>query len=193
MCHRRIWVWHHPRPCCWLKRISKSCVVIMNLGEWSEFACDRFSTCHIDASYVYIYTCVRGILFGVWVSPQNDHIFVGQLKYLLFMIKFTQRIVKNHCSVCGSSAKRPQSRSDFFLWGIWIFLHYEEFGVEDVVGWREKAGQGFIMSYHHVTYRRIQVKDGNWAIYSDLSRGHPKWWFSKGIPSKMALNQVKDL
>ncbi len=27
-----------------------------------------------------------------------------------------------------------------------------------------------------------------WAIYSDLSRGHPKWWFSKGIPPKMALN-----
>ena len=19
-----------------------------------------------------------------------------------------------------------------------------------------------------------------WAIYNDLSRGHPKWWFSKG-------------
>ncbi len=31
------------------------------------------------------------------------------------------------------------------------------------------------------------------AIYNDLSRGHPKWWFSKGIPPKMALNQVKDL
>ncbi len=32
-----------------------------------------------------------------------------------------------------------------------------------------------------------------WAIYNDLSRGHPKWWFSKGIPPKMALNQIKDL
>ena len=32
-----------------------------------------------------------------------------------------------------------------------------------------------------------------WAIYNDLSRGHPKWWFSKGIPPKMALNWVKDL
>ncbi len=32
-----------------------------------------------------------------------------------------------------------------------------------------------------------------WAIYNDLSRGHPKWWFSKGIPQKIALNQVKDL
>ena len=30
-------------------------------------------------------------------------------------------------------------------------------------------------------------------FYSDLSRGHPKWWFSKAIPSKMALSQVKDL
>ena len=27
-----------------------------------------------------------------------------------------------------------------------------------------------------------------WAIYNDLSRGHPKWWFNKGIPLKMALN-----
>ena len=27
-----------------------------------------------------------------------------------------------------------------------------------------------------------------WAIYNDLSRGHPKWWFSKGIPPKVALN-----
>ncbi len=27
-----------------------------------------------------------------------------------------------------------------------------------------------------------------WAIYNDLSRGHPKWWFSKGILPKMALN-----
>ena len=32
-----------------------------------------------------------------------------------------------------------------------------------------------------------------WAIYNDLSRGHPKWWFSKGIPTKLALNQIKDL
>ena len=27
-----------------------------------------------------------------------------------------------------------------------------------------------------------------WAIYNDLSRGQPKWWFSKGIPLKMASN-----
>ncbi len=32
-----------------------------------------------------------------------------------------------------------------------------------------------------------------YAIYSDLSRGHPEWWFSKGILPKMALIQVKDL
>ena len=23
-----------------------------------------------------------------------------------------------------------------------------------------------------------------WANYNDLSRGHPKWWLSKGIPPK---------
>ncbi len=23
-----------------------------------------------------------------------------------------------------------------------------------------------------------------WAIYNDLSQGHPKWWFSRGIPPK---------
>ena len=23
-----------------------------------------------------------------------------------------------------------------------------------------------------------------WAIYNDLSQGHPKWWFSKGNPPK---------
>ena len=27
-----------------------------------------------------------------------------------------------------------------------------------------------------------------WAIYNDLSRGHPKWWFSKGILPEMVLN-----
>ena len=27
-----------------------------------------------------------------------------------------------------------------------------------------------------------------WAIYNDFSRGHPRWWFRKGIPPKMALN-----
>ena len=32
-----------------------------------------------------------------------------------------------------------------------------------------------------------------WVNYNDLSRGHPKWLFSKGIPPEMALNQVKDL
>ena len=30
-----------------------------------------------------------------------------------------------------------------------------------------------------------------WANYNDLSRGHPKWWFSTGIPPNMALNQVR--
>ena len=31
-----------------------------------------------------------------------------------------------------------------------------------------------------------------WAIYSDLSRGHPRWWFSKGIPPKIKKKkQVK--
>ena len=34
----------------------------------------------------------------------------------------------------------------------------------------------------------MYVWDSIWAIYNDLSRGHPKWWFSKGIPPKMALN-----
>ena len=33
----------------------------------------------------------------------------------------------------------------------------------------------------------------NWAIYNDLSRGHPKWCFCKGILPKMGLNSVKDL
>ena len=36
------------------------------------------------------------------------------------------------------------------------------------------------MSWFHV----------NWANYNDLSRGHPKWWFSKGIPPQMPLIQV---
>ncbi len=31
-------------------------------------------------------------------------------------------------------------------------------------------------------------KHSIWAIYNDLSRGHPKWWLSKGIHPKMALN-----
>ena len=30
-----------------------------------------------------------------------------------------------------------------------------------------------------------------WAIYNDLSQGHPKWWFSKGIPPKMALIRLR--
>ena len=29
-----------------------------------------------------------------------------------------------------------------------------------------------------------------WANCSDLSRGHPKWWYTKGIPPKMPLSQV---
>ena len=33
----------------------------------------------------------------------------------------------------------------------------------------------------------------DWVNYSDLSRGHPKWWSSKGIPLQIPLNQVKDL
>ena len=36
-----------------------------------------------------------------------------------------------------------------------------------------------------------------WAIYNDLSRGHPERWFRKGILPKMAekfrLRPVKDL
>lgn len=31
--------------------------------------------------------------------------------------------------------------------------------------------------------------DFDWAIYSDLSQEHPKWWFRK----ETAINQVKDL
>ena len=38
-----------------------------------------------------------------------------------------------------------------------------------------------------------EIQPDIWAIYNDLSRGHPKWWFSKGILPQMALNQVKDL
>ena len=38
-----------------------------------------------------------------------------------------------------------------------------------------------------------KLKHSFWAIYNDLSRGHPKRWFSKGIPPNMTLNQVKDL
>ena len=35
---------------------------------------------------------------------------------------------------------------------------------------------------------RIFIQTNIWPIYNDLSRGHPKWWFSKGIPPKIALN-----
>ena len=38
------------------------------------------------------------------------------------------------------------------------------------------------------TQKWIEMRHTLWAIYNDLSRGHPKWWFSKGIPPKMALN-----
>ena len=34
----------------------------------------------------------------------------------------------------------------------------------------------------------LEITISIWAIYNDLSRGHPKWWFSKGIHPKMALN-----
>ena len=37
-------------------------------------------------------------------------------------------------------------------------------------------------------HRGRALNSGKRAIYNDLSRGHPKWWFSKGIPPKMALN-----
>ena len=46
-----------------------------------------------------------------------------------------------------------------------------------------------LYEFTQVTYIYIYI----WPIYNDLSRGHPKWWFSKGIPPKMASNQVKDL
>ena len=36
--------------------------------------------------------------------------------------------------------------------------------------------------------KSYEQMDDFWAIYNDLSRGHPKWWFSKGIHPKMALN-----
>ena len=43
------------------------------------------------------------------------------------------------------------------------------------------------------TVQARQEKPLIWVNYSDLSRGHPKWWFSKGIPLQIPLNQVKDL
>ncbi len=32
-----------------------------------------------------------------------------------------------------------------------------------------------------------------WANYSDLSRGHPKWWYTKGIPPQNALKSGFEL
>ena len=58
-----------------------------------------------------------------------------------------------------------------------------------------------ILSYEHAIFAalcskpagtsgRLQSTVNNpsiWAIYNDLSRGHPKWWFSKGIPPQNGL------
>ena len=45
----------------------------------------------------------------------------------------------------------------------------------------------FLVSYDAIFFPDLNLQM-IWAIYNDLSRGHPKWWFSKGIPPKMALN-----
>ncbi len=34
----------------------------------------------------------------------------------------------------------------------------------------------------------LSVEPKTRPIYNDLSRGHSKWWFSKGLPPKMALD-----
>ena len=49
-----------------------------------------------------------------------------------------------------------------------------------IFGWR------MMFEKRHVARRRVMTCI--WAIYNDLSQGHPKWWFSRGILPKMALN-----
>ncbi len=48
-------------------------------------------------------------------------------------------------------------------------------------------GSTIFWGFHEVPDMFGDVFYYNWAIYNDLSRGHPKWWFSKGIPPQMAL------
>ena len=38
--------------------------------------------------------------------------------------------------------------------------------------------------------RKYRIYTWYWANYNDVSRGHPKWWFSKGILPKIPLIQV---
>ena len=63
---------------------------------------------------------------------------------------------------------------------------------------RGTLGSGYILAYPKKQWKsrpflpihkiHFFTSPSFWANYSDLSRGHPKWWFSKGIPSKIPLN-----
>ena len=61
--------------------------------------------------------------------------------------------------------------------------------MENPIKMDDLGGNTHIFGSTPILYIYIYI----WANYNDVSRGHPKWWFSKGIPLKMALNLVKDL
>ena len=73
-----------------------------------------------------------------------------------------------------------------FLW-FFQFLFYALMVLSQEM-WTSDIAFDHLRAGNRVTWINQQRGWHVWAIYNDLSRGHPKWWFSKGIPPKMALN-----
>ena len=49
-------------------------------------------------------------------------------------------------------------------------------------GWAELLQLGLGSTPNFGNMKGVNKKSLFWSNYSDLTRPHPKWWFSKGIP-----------
>ncbi len=98
---------------------------------------------------------VSGMVFPGFLGSQSFPKRLGPLKPSGYTPKIVEDFDRDAlASKCGGSRSVPKV-------GGW--------------GWEHPGGHG-----------RLDVVGIGWfwAIYNDLSRGHPKWWFSKGIPPK---------
>ena len=51
---------------------------------------------------------------------------------------------------------------------------------EDVLDGPSEKKADFVFFWNLTGNKFMEMMINIWAIYNDLSRGHPKWWFSKG-------------
>ena len=106
---------------------------------------------------------------------------------IIASVQFPDILLGRRCKFCKHSITLPKTNMfapEKFGWNMIVSFWHGMFSGDMLV----LGNVSLRVCFETLTYFFACMWYNIWAIYNDLSRGHPKWWFNKGTSPKSPNN-----